>query len=142
MTECNVCLEAEGIDRHFMPCGCRIRLCDGCVKKVATQPRCLWCRTPPSDDMLNNQELLETAAVLAASHATIHSLEQKLHDTQWQNTLLRVEMYHFKRFRFYRVWGFWSGFLAGFGIMLHTGTLVNFGLFVLVHLLTSTTSVH
>jgi hypothetical protein len=135
MSECNVCLEAEGIDRYFMPCGCRNRLCETCVKKVATQPRCLWCRAPPADETLNSAEMLETAAVLAASHATIHGLHQKIHDVQWQNTLLRVEMYHFKRHEFYRVTGFWTGMLSGLGIVLYAGLFAHIGLVVLVTML-------
>lgn len=135
MTECNVCLEAEGTDRYFMPCGCRMPLCDVCVKKVATQPRCLWCRQPPEfEDELNNQELLETAAVLAASHATIHALKQKLHDTQWQNTLLRVEMFHFKRSEFYRFTGFCTGFAGGLGVVLYAGLFAHIALVVFIHM--------
>lgn len=132
MSECNVCLEAEGIVRHFMPCGCRIPLCDGCVKKIATQPRCLWCRRETG---LNEDDILETAAVLAASQATIQALQQKVHDTHWQNTLLRVEMFHFKRYQFYRIGGFYTGFLSGLGLAVYGGCILNFGLTLLVHLL-------
>lgn len=77
---------------------------------------------------------METAAVLAASQATIHALQHKVQDTQWQNTLLRVEMFHFRRHQFYKTAGFCAGVLGGMGIVLYSSLFVHFGLTVLVHL--------
>ena len=124
MTECNVCFDASSEVRHFLPCGCRIWLCDACVKQVvnsATFARCLWCRKQEESDS-------EDDALLAS----IQTLKQKLHDAQWQNTLLRVEMYHFKRHQFYHFTGFCAGVLLGLFMMTRVGLFMQFAMFASV----------
>lgn len=113
MMECNVCFEACSIERYFMPCGCRIRLCDECTGKVARLRRCLWCRTPPANPTDPARPHEDTQL-----YFDNRRLSTQLHDVLYANLLLRAEMFHFKRFHCYKAWGFFIGCVGGFGLGL------------------------
>jgi hypothetical protein len=115
MSECAVCFDAipeedaVAKQRFFMPCCCRILVCDTCVAGVARIGRCLWCRKMPGADAYQ---------LLYLSSNTIETLRERLRDTAWRNTLLRVEMYHFRRFENFKLFGFVFGVVGGLGVGL------------------------
>lgn len=129
MSDCAVCFDTIERDqnaaclRYFMPCGCRILLCDVCVDKVAQQGKCLWCRTrsqlPPPFDAT------EAANLLAVSTNTISTLRGENQEVRWQNMLMRVELFHFRRFQWYKGWGFILGTLGGVVIGITCGVVTN-----------------
>ena len=136
-------LHAHLMQRYFMPCGCRIQLCDECVPKVARQARCLWCRQPPPNanaaQRVRDADFDSMVDVLNFSNTTINTLRDQLRETHFNNLVLRVEMYHFKRFEWYKAWGFYTGCVCGviYGIcssmMLHVVFTVGMGALLRMH---------
>jgi hypothetical protein len=103
MTECVVCFEPRAIVRHFMPCACTVALCDECCSSIR---RCVWCRASPPPFLAEDETDESTEE---------ERLRAEVRDVRWQNTLLRVEHYHFKRHARYQLCGFYTGFIAGLG---------------------------
>lgn len=122
MSECAVCfdaipeVDAVAKQRYFMPCCCRIPVCDGCVGQVARTGQCLWCRKHPASDAYQ---------LLYISSNTIETLRERLQHTAWQNTLLRVEMVHFRSFQQYKLYGFVLGCLGGFCVIMTCGIFMT-----------------
>lgn len=131
MDDCAVCFDA--IDsaqklsclRYFMPCGCRILLCDDCVTKVAQEGMCLWCRKRPTNPPPPFFDAAEAANLLAVSTNTIATLRSDNQEVRWQNMMMRVEMYHFQRFQWYKGWGFILGTVGGMAVGMMCGTLTK-----------------
>lgn len=132
MGDCAVCLDAIEIERapaclrYFMPCACRILLCDACVTKVAQGGRCLWCRKrEPNISVPPNFDASEAANLLALSSNTITTLRENNNEVRWQNMLMRVELFHFRRFQWYKGWGFILGAMGGAVVGITCGVVTS-----------------